>query len=138
VEKTALIITDDSESTRKTAESIASLLTTWKVVSITAGDFDGTQLLPADIYFFGAEKSNPPSFSYLHKMLQHINLAGRLCGIFSASQEAAGYLRNMVRDSELALHPDPFLGEGDIKTWTEKIVKLYTVDVIGSSDGLQS
>jgi len=126
VEKTALVIIDGAESTRKTAESVAGALGNFKVVSLDAKDFTGTQLLSADIYFFGAENPAPPSFSYLQKMLAHINLAGRPCGIFSGSAKAADYLSGMVRDSELALYPDPYVGNGDIKAWTEKVIKLFT------------
>jgi len=28
----------------------------------------------------------------------------------------------MIFDSELDLYPDPFLGDGDITAWTEKVV----------------
>ena len=121
MEKTALIVTDGAKGIQKIAEAIKGALTNYKVISVTADDFMGTQLLPVDLCFFGAETPEPPSFSYLYKMLQHINLANRPCGIFSSSQKTADYLRGMVHDSELALYPDPFLGEGDIKTWTEKV-----------------
>ena len=133
VEKTALIITDGAENMRKTAESIAGTLKNCNVVSLDAKNFTGTQLLSADIYFFGAENPEPPSFSYLQEMLAHINLAGRPCGIFSGSEKAAGYLTGMVHDSELALHPDPYLGKGDIKAWTENVIKLF--ECTGGSNG---
>jgi len=122
VEKTALIVTDGTENTVKMAEAITAELKNCEVVSVSADDFEGTQLLRADFCFFGAENPNPPSYSYLYKMLQHINLSGRPCGIFSGTQKAADYLCKMVHDSELALHPDPFLGKGDIKTWVKKVI----------------
>ena len=122
MEKTALIVTDGTESMQKMAEAIAAELNTYKVVSTAAKDFAGTDLLAASFCFFGAENPNPPSFSYLYKMLQHINLVGRPCGIFSGSKNAAEYLQKMAHDSELTLHPDPFLGEGDIKEWVKKII----------------
>ena len=121
MEKNALIVTDGAESSLKTAEIIAETLKQWKIISLDAKDFSGTELLPADLCFFGAENPNPPSFSYLYKMLAHINLAGRICGIFSTSQETAEYLKNMVHDSELTLYPDPFLGKDDLTTWAEKV-----------------
>jgi len=121
VEKTALIVTDGAESTQKIAEELKAVLANYQVILVSAGDFKGTQLLPADLCFFGAEEPEPPSFSYLYKMLMHINLANRPCGIFSTSEKAVEYLRGMVHDSELALYPDPFLGEGNIKTWTEQV-----------------
>jgi flavodoxin len=124
VKKTVLIVTDGAESTKKMAETIEAALGDYEVTSVRADDFEGTQLLPADICFFGAETPNPSSFSYLYKMLNHINLSGRPCGIFSNSEKALEYLSGMVRDSELALHPSPFPGKGDIKAWTEKVAGL--------------
>jgi hypothetical protein len=126
VEKTVLIVTDGTESTGKTAEAIASHLVNHKVISVKGADFQGTHLLSASICFFGAENPNPPSFSYLHKVLAHINLAGRPCGIFSGSQKTADYLCAMVHDSELALYSDSFLGNGDIKAWTEKVLAAHS------------
>jgi len=122
VEKTALIVTDDAESIRIMAEAIAEELKKCKVIFLSAKDFMGTDLLPANLCFFGAENPEPPSFENLYKMLQHINLADRTCGIFSNSEKAAEYLCGMVRDSELALYPNPYLGKGDIKTWVKKVV----------------
>jgi hypothetical protein len=122
VEKAAIIVTDGTESTRKTAEDIVAELKDYKVVSVDAKDLSGVDLLASSIYFFGAEKSDPPSFSYLYKMLQHINLVGRPCGIFSGSKDACEYLRKMVHDSELALYSEPFLGEGDIIEWVKKVI----------------
>ena len=121
VEKAVIIVTDEAESTGKMAEAIAAELKNFKIVSVTAKDFSGTDLLAASIIFFGAERNDPPSFTYLNKMLQHINLAGRSCGIFSPSKQAAEYLCGMVRDSEITVYPDLFLGEGDIKTWVKKV-----------------
>jgi acid phosphatase class B len=122
VEKTVLIITDGTESIKKTAETIGTSLKKYKVVSVDAKDFVGTQLLSADFYFFGTESPNPPSFSYLEKMLAHINLVNKSCGIFSPSQEAVDYLRGIVHDSELALYPEPYMGKGEINSWAEKVI----------------
>ena len=122
VEKTALIVTDGTECMQKMAETIAAELQNYKVVSTAAKDFAGTDLLAASFCFFGAETPTPPSFSYLYKMLQHINLADKPCGIFSATKNAAEYLQKMVHDSELILHSDPFMGEGDIKEWVKKVI----------------
>jgi hypothetical protein len=121
VKKTALIVTDGAESIKKMAEIIGEALENCKVTLVRAEDFQGTQLLPADICFFGAETPHPSSFDYLYTMLKHINLSGRPCGIFSNSEEALSYLSGMVRDSELALYSSPFPGKGDIKDWAEKV-----------------
>jgi hypothetical protein len=124
VNKTALIVTDDAESTRKMAAMIAASLADWKVTVVTAGDFEGTRLLPAALCFLGAGTPNPPSFAYLETMLGHINLAGRVFAFFAGSPQAAEYLRRITRDSEASLYPDPFLGEGDIGGWAGKAAAL--------------
>ena len=122
MEKTALIVTDGAENVRKMAEAIAAELKGYKVISVAAKDFAGTDLLSASLCFFGAENPAPPSFSYLHKILQHINLVDRCCGIFSNSKEAAAYLGDMVHASEMVIRSDPFLGKGDIKAWVKKVI----------------
>jgi hypothetical protein len=120
--KNALIVVDGAESIQKMAAAIASALKNFSVVTLTAGEFSGTHILAADIYFFGAEVPNPPSFAYLNAVLQHINLAGRPCGVFSSSTSGAEYLRNAVHDSELALYPVVLMKEkDDVKKWTESV-----------------
>ena len=123
VEKIALIVSDGADSTRKMAEAIAlSLDSPWKTVVMPGENFDVTQLLAAAACFLGAESPNPPCFSRLCNVLAHINLAGRPWGIFSSSEETAAYLRGILHDSEAALYPDTFFGEGDVKAWTEKVL----------------
>ena len=122
VETTALIVTDGSESTQVMAEAIAAEIKKCKVTFVSAANFKGTDLLPADFCFFGAENPNPPSFSYLYEMLQHINLVNRPCGIFSNSKETINYLNEMVKDSELDLQSEPFTGECNIKDWITRIL----------------
>jgi hypothetical protein len=120
--KNALIVVDGAESTQKTAAAIAAVLKNFNVVTLAAGEFSGTHILSADICFFGAETPGHSSFAYLNTVLQHINLAGRPCGVFSNSVPAAEYLRNMVRDSELVLYPIVLMEEkGDVKKWTESV-----------------
>ena len=115
--KRALIVSDGARSTGVLAEKIAAALPAHEVTLRAAADFSGTDLLPADICFFGCEKPHPPSFAYLEELLAHINLAGRSCGIFTVSPEAAGYLRGLVHDSELALHPEPLLEASGLGAW---------------------
>jgi hypothetical protein len=121
VKKNALIVTDGTVGIQQMAESIAVALVDFAVTMVPAGAFSGTHILPADIVFFGAEAPKPPAFTYLDTLLQHINLAGRPCGIFSPSGSAVDYLRKMVHDSEMVLCPDPFTGEGDVQTWAKKV-----------------
>jgi hypothetical protein len=123
-QKTIVIITDGTASTRDLAEKIGSEFRENRVRMIPAEDFSGTDILPADICFFGCEKPNPPSFAHLEAVLGHINLAGRPCGLFSpASPEAIEYLSGIVRDSELALCPKPLFASGaaDVAGWIKNI-----------------
>jgi hypothetical protein len=113
------------ESIQMMARQIEEALTHCRVVNIQARDFSGLEILPAEIYFFGSETPRPPSFEYLENVLRHINLAGRPCGLFSpGSGEAIDYLSGMVRDSELALYPEPLLPSGmeKIKNWVGDLI----------------
>jgi hypothetical protein len=113
--KTVLIVTDGADSTRALAEQISNALADHKVKVRPAESFEGTDLLPAQVFFLGCEKANPPSFSYLAEMLKHINLASRPCGIFSVKTGALTYLASLVKDSEAALG-EPLLAEnGEVK-----------------------
>jgi hypothetical protein len=125
VSKNVLIVTDGTESAQSMAKKIGETLTGCRVASIQARNFSGIEILPAEIYIFGCEKSNPSSFEYLEDVLNHINLAGRVCGLFSSgSGEAADYLSAMVRDSELALCAEPLLSSEDekIKNWVRGLI----------------
>ena len=118
--RTVLIVTDGVTETKDLAERIAGELSNYRVTIKDAADFEGTDLLPADLCFFGCDKPNPPSFAYLQKLLRHINLAGRPCGLFSSgSPEAIEYLSNLVRDSEMILGSDPLYARGvkNISSW---------------------
>ena len=106
--KTALIVTDGAAPIERMAALIAGELSDCRVFIKNAKDFEGTDLLPADFCFIGCEKPDPPSFGYLQKLLQHINLAGRPCGLFSSgAPEAIAYLSRIVQDSEMAVVGDP-------------------------------
>jgi hypothetical protein len=124
--KNILIVTDGVESTQKIGRQIAGLFHDNHVVLLNASEFSGTDLLPADVCFFGCEEPAPPSFAYLEKLLRHINLVGRPCGIFSPkSKKAVQYLSDMVHDAELVLHGDPLVAADtavDIKTWVERVI----------------
>jgi len=122
VGKTALLIIDGTDSTRKMAEAIAGALNPMETAIMPADEFDVTKLLAAEVFFLGTESSNPPCFSFLKKVLDHINLAGRPCGVFSPSKEAVAYLGGIIHDAEAALCPEPFLGDGDVKAWVKKVL----------------
>jgi hypothetical protein len=122
--KTALIVTDGTKPIRQMAERIAAALTGFNVILREASNFAGTDILPADICFFGSASPRPASFVYLEELLRHINLAGRPCGIFApGSEEAAGYLAGMVHDSELALNPEPLLEIRAVPQWVVKFIE---------------
>jgi hypothetical protein len=113
------------ESTQRMAEQLETALAGCKVVNIPADDFSGTEILSADVCFFGCESPNPPSFAYLEEVLRHINLAGRSCGFFSPeSGRVIEYLTGIVRDAELVLHAEPLFpsGVGKIKYWVKDLI----------------
>lgn len=122
--KKILIITDEAESTLALVPQLVAAVDCAEVLCRRASEFNVTELLPADGYFFGCECPYPASFVSLERVLQHINLVGRLCGIFSpASEKAVEYLSRMVLASELALYPVPFFADGteNISTWVQAI-----------------
>jgi len=123
-----LIITDGSETIQLTAQSIKEVLSNCSVKICPAGEFEGTALLPVDIFILGCEKPSPPSFAYLEKMLSHINLVSRKCGIFSVNEKSLRYLNNIVKDCEAGLL-EPFLVKdekvraSDLKKWLKEVLK---------------
>jgi len=132
-----LIVTDGAPETIKMAASIAGALKGNKVLTKTAVEFAGNDILPADAFFLGCENAAPDSFAYLTDLLKHINLAGRPCGIFSSgTKKTAGYLARLVKDCEAALAPEFLTASGgeprptgstastasDVKNWAQNIV----------------
>jgi hypothetical protein len=125
--KNVLIITDGSEGVSGMAAEISAVLKDGTcVVSVkTASEFKGNDILPAEVFYLGCEKSEPESFSYLADLLIHINLAGRPCGIFSSGEKkTTSYLAALVKDCEAALNPIAFLPgqEADVKSWAQTVV----------------
>ena len=126
--KKALIITDGTESINSLAEPIKKALTGFDVKIRNADKFEGTDLLPADIFFIGCEKPSPSSFAYLEEMLSHINLASRKCGIFSVNQNALKYLGDILKDCEAALGETMFSSDGgyqqsEMDKWIKGLLK---------------
>jgi hypothetical protein len=119
-----LIITDGAPKTEKMAANIAGALKGSKVLTKTAAEFAGNDILPADSFFLGCENTAPDSFAYLADLLKHINLAGRTCGVFSSgTKKTAGYLAGLVKDCEAALNPEFLTGSAqDIKNWAQNII----------------
>jgi hypothetical protein len=122
------------ESIQKISSEILKLLQGNSVALVNACDFSGSDILPADICFFGCEEPYPVSFAYFADVLRHINLAGRPCGIFTHRfPKTVRYLASLVRDSELALNPRPFFAVppkfwagasgAELEDWVESIVR---------------
>jgi hypothetical protein len=122
--KNVLIVTDGTPETGKMAADIAGTLKGSKVSVKTASEFAGNDILPADAFFLGCEKPVPESFAYITDLLKHINLAGRLCGVFSSgSKKTAGYLAGLVKDCEASLNPELFAGVSPgIKNWAQNVI----------------
>ncbi|GHV30608.1 hypothetical protein AGMMS4952_17890 [Spirochaetia bacterium] len=128
IQKNAFILTDNAVSTQDLAARLAAEMRGVTVRVLTASNFTGRDILPADYCFFGCEQPHPPEFAYLEELLQHINLVGRPCGVFSPdSAEALRYLANLTGPSELAMSPEPLLGRmsasPDLKQWVAGILK---------------
>ncbi|GHV75186.1 hypothetical protein AGMMS49942_00070 [Spirochaetia bacterium] len=122
-QKNALILTDNSGVTRDLAGLLAAEMRGITVQVLTASNFTGSDILPADYCFFGCAEPHPPEFAYLEELLAHINLAGRPCGVFSpGSAEALRYLTDLTGPSELALNPESLLGNAKLQQWVAGIL----------------
>jgi len=116
----AVIITDGTELIQSTALLIKESLNGYKVNICCAEGFEGTELLPSDVFFIGCESPSPKSFSWLEDLLSHINLASRKCGIFSAKVKSIKYLRTILKSceadiSELEIDENGKVKKSDIK-----------------------
>jgi hypothetical protein len=129
-----LIITDGTEFIQTVALSIKDSLTGMSnIVDIEAkiclaDNFQGDELLPIDVFFIGAEKPSPGSFSWLEEFFSHINLSSRKCGIFGLNTDTTNYLLSILRDCEVnvfepLLVKDGALNNHEIKDWTNQIIK---------------
>ena len=127
------IITDSAASTQYLAEGIAAAIengsfSSYSVSILHAEQFSGTDLLPAHAIFLGCEEPKPSSFFYIEELFEHINLAGRLCGIFSVNAKAIKYLSAIVSASETVVS-SPLLAKNGtpdavtIQNWIQNILK---------------
>ena len=128
--KKVLIVTDGTESIDLIAQSLQNGMTDCKVKVCPADKFEGTDLLPAGIFFLGCEKPRPDSFSYLEEMLAHINLAGRHCGIFSTNEKALKYLRGIVKDCDAGLGEPLLVTDATQKKELSKTVKKWLKGIL--------
>jgi hypothetical protein len=125
-EKKVLIITDAGESLDMTAQSIKNYLKDSSVKICPAQNFEGTDLLPAQVFFVGCNSPKPASFSYLEEMLSHINLVSRKCGIFSSDKKSLEYLGSILKDCEAKVG-EPLLINGGtdinkLENWIKGII----------------
>jgi len=124
----ALIITDGSESIKNIAEIISGSLSGFKVKICAACEFDGTDLLAADVFFIGCENASPSSFKYLEDMLSHVNLALRNCGIFTVKEKSIKYLTKILSSCEAKMGEPLFAGDAEklkkaaVNKWLKNIL----------------
>lgn len=124
--KTVLIVYDRLAALEIVARRIEAALSGAHVVVMDAVDFSAADLLPADAYFLGSESGRPASFAELERVLRGINLAGRVCGLFSlASPAGIEYLRGIIRDAELQVNPEPLFADAgtDVRTWVQSTLR---------------
>jgi len=125
--KKSLIITDGTEEIKAAAKIISGALDNFKVIIREAEKFSGTDLLPADLFIIGCEKTDPASFAYLKEFLLHINLASRKCCVFSTNEKTLKYLCDLVKDCEAVLGEPLSVKDGlkksDIKKWLKGVLK---------------
>jgi len=126
VSDNALIITDGSESIQSVAKLITESMSGYKVKICPAHEFEGVNLLSAGVFFIGCENSRPESFAYLEKLLLHINLASRKCGVFSVKEKTVNYLCKLLKDCDASLG-EPLVAanikKSEIKKWIKGILK---------------
>lgn len=105
---------------------VAKELHKHKVVVLEGSDFAATDILPADACFFGCASARSSAFEELVRVLKGINLAGRPCGLFSTAPGAAvEWLRDISRDSELAVHRDALTSasSSNIASWVDDVLQ---------------
>jgi len=151
--ESVLIVIDGDEKTELAAEAIArGIMETWgwggtRITIKPGAIFRVEDLLRADVFFIGCERPSPPEFGGLEELLQHINLAGRRCGIFSMAvppsitetTETIRYLEGILKVSEAKLFSTPFYDTGTadypvltgvaLKAWLGRVYGLKVGDV---------
>ena len=125
--RTALIITDGTEEIKAAAKIIAGALDDFSVKICEVEKFNGTDILPVNLFIIGCQKASPASFAHLHEFFLHINLASRKCGVFSTKESTLKYLRGLVKDCDADLGEPLFLDDGikkpAVKKWLKGIIK---------------
>jgi len=125
-----LIVSESLDAVRSLREKIEKVLQEdAEVTAMDAAQFVPTDLLQADGYFFGADKLDSSEFQELARVLKGINLAGRVCGLFSTTSVLATEgLSSMVADAETRLNPVAFIekdaADGDaLRAWISETLQ---------------
>jgi len=129
VSNKALIITDGTDSIKSIARLISDELKGFNVKICDGEKFEGTDILPVDIFFIGCANQSPSSFLYLEEMLSHINFASRKCGVFTVKENTLNYLCSIVKDCEAALASPLLALSKNIETpafkkWVKSVINI--------------
>ena len=124
------IITDEADKTQDTAKTIAGIIESlpenrYFASIVNAENFSATDLQPAVIFFIGCETPKPASFSKVDELFEHINFAGRSCGIFAQEGKALEYLTKIVNNTEASVSALPLeeKTEAGLKAWIEGVIE---------------
>jgi len=129
-----LVITDNSASSMNMAETIAGIVNGasfpgYSAAVIQADDFSGNNILPVHAFLLGCGEPAPASFQYIGELLNHINFAGRFCGVFSANSKAVKYLSGLIVPCEATTGKPLYAENGTItsdeaQNWLMEILKV--------------
>jgi hypothetical protein len=123
---TVLIVIDGSEKIRRIATSLAERFKGKKVVLMEGADFAATDLLPAETILIGCEHPRPATFTEWERVLKGYQISRAVPAVFFRLHlmKQIGYLRDIVRDSDLHIAAEPYLAErsDDIGSWTADIL----------------
>lgn len=119
-----LIVYEDSQ---KDLETVAlalksSLVEAGCTVKLrAASEVSIPEVLGAQVYFFGVNSRDMPSWAELNRLFKGINLAGRHVSFFSKNgSDAPALLAMALADTEISCNPEILSGAADaaaIKIW---------------------
>ena len=126
--KNALIVTDGTDRIQKIAVNISDALTGFEVKVCSADKFEGTDILPADVFFLGSSQDSPSSFSYIEELLKHINLAPRKCAVFTVELKTLNYLCAIIKDCEAKMGAPLHVASKEpdlsaLNKWVKSVIK---------------
>ena len=95
---------------------------------LEADYFSATDILPVYAFFIGCKDPDAFSYLYIDELFEHINMAGRPCGIFSFNPKTIKYVSTLIKASE-AIQGKPFLAKdetpdkNELINWVENTLK---------------